>query len=386
MELLKLDEIKKLKSNESDICISILIPTHRAGKETNNGTDSLTFKSQLQLVTNCLEKDYEYTHQQTEKLLAPAKALLEDSSFWRKQSDGLAVYISEGFFKYFTLPISFESSYYVMKEFMIAPITGLLNKDDHFFILQLSKDNVHLYDATRFSIRPIDLTHLELPKDYSEIIDMKNPDRTLQQHAGKRGQDSIFHGQGASKDAEDNKLSLLFRTINKELQKVLLNENRPLLMAGVSSVVGEFKKHLHYNSLLSESISGNYDHEEPMMLHERAMVIMSPILKEKKLDLLRNFDDHAASPIISTDFKDIVEGAIYEKVDTLFFKTKACPTWGKLNGNPASVEVHENYEKGDICLLNKAVVDSLVNQGTVYQLISADEPDMDHSLAARFRF
>src|SRR5690606_3951578 len=146
-------------------------------------------------------------------------------------------------------------------------------------------------------IRPIDLSDLELPTDYSEIINMKNPDRALQQHAGNRGQDSIFHGQGASKDAEDNKLSLLFRTINKELQKVLLNENRPLLLAGVKSVTGEFKKHLHYNSLLSESISGNYDHEEPMMLHERAMSIMSPILKEKKLDVLKNFDDHAASPI-----------------------------------------------------------------------------------------
>ena len=215
---------------------------------------------------------------------------------------------------------------------------------------------------------------------------MKNPDRTLQQHAGNRGQDSIFHGQGASKDAEDNKLQLLFRTINKELQKIFLNENRPLLLAGVKSVVGEFKKQLHYNSLLSESISGNYDHEEPMMLHERAMSIMSPILKEKKLSVSKNLDDYAASPIISTNFKDIVEGAMYEKVDTLFFKSRACPTWGKLNGSPASVEVHDKYQNGDICLLNKAVVDSLINKGTVYQLLSTEEPDLQHSLAARFRF
>lgn len=386
MDLLKLDDIKELKANEKKISISILIPTHRGGMETYNGKDSLQLKTEIQSVANCLQKEFAFNKQQADELLKPAMDLVEDSYFWRNQSDGLAVYISEGFFKHYSLPIQLGPRNHVMNEFMIAPIAGLLNKEDFFYILQLSKDNVKLFDASRYSIAEIDLSHLDLPKDYEDIVNMRNPERTLQQHAGSRGGENIFHGQGASKDDEDNKLMLLFRLINRELDKVFSNQTQPLLLAGVDGVVGEFKKHIKYNNVLDKSIHGNYEHEDPKMLHERAMAIMSPILNSKKADKLSKLYDATTSHKTTNDFKDIVEGALYEKVDQLFFKSKACPTWGRLNGNPATAEIHDDYQSGDICLVNRAVVDTLMNKGAVYQLNSADEPDLEHSMAARFRF
>src|SRR5690606_30792954 len=113
------------------------------------------------------------------------------------------------FFKHYSLPIQLGPRHHVMNEFMIAPIAGLLNKDDFFYILQISRDNVRLYDATRYSITQIDLSHLDLPEDFEDILNMRSTKRTLQQHAGNRGQDHIFHGQGASKDDEENKQQLL---------------------------------------------------------------------------------------------------------------------------------------------------------------------------------
>lgn len=389
MDLLSLSDIKELKANEKEICVSILIPTHRGGMETYNGKDSLQLKTELQDISNRLQKDYGYNKKQAEDLLKPAFDLVEDSYFWRNQSDGLAVYISQGFFKYYSLPIQLGPRHHVMNEFMIAPIVGLLNKNDFFYILQISRDNVHLYDASRYSITQIDLSHLELPKDYEDIINMKNPDRTLQQHSGNRGQESIFHGQGASKDDEENKELLLFRLINRELDKVFNNQTQQLLLAGVDSVVGEFKKHIKYNNVLNQSIRGNYEQEDPKMLHERAMAIMSPILNKKKAEKLNELYNDTSSHKTTNEFKDIVEGAMYEKVEQLFFKSKACPTWGIMqskNGDPATAEIHKDYQQGDICLVNRAVVDTLLNKGEVYQLSSFDEPDIEHSMAARFRF
>ena len=386
MDLLSLNDIKDLKIQEKEVCVSILIPTHRGGKETYNGHDSLQLKTELQDVSNKLQKEYEYSKKQAEDFLKPAWDLVEDSNFWRNQSDGLAVYISEGFFKYYILPIQMGPRHHIMNEFMIAPIAGLLNENDFFYILQLSKDKVRLYDATRYSIAEIDLSHLDLPQDYEEIINMRNPDKILQQHTGAARQQAMYHGQGASKDDEENKLSLLFRLINRELDKIFNNKVQPLLLAGVDSVIGEYKKHIKYNAVLDKTISGNYDREDPKMLHERAMAIMSPILGNKKAEKLNELYNDTTSNKTSSDFKKIVEGAIYEKVDQLFFKAKACPTWGKLKGEPATAEIHEEYQSGDICLINRAVVDTLLNKGAVYQLHSFEEPDLEHSMAARFRF
>lgn len=385
MDLLSLEDIKELKNNEKEICISILIPTHRGGKETYSGKDSLQLKTQLQDVSNILQKEHDYNKIQAEEFLKPALDLVADSNFWRNQSDGLAIYLSEGFFKYFSLPIRLGPRHHVMTEFMLAPIAGLLNQDDFFYILQLSKDKVKLYDATRYSIAEIDLSDLDLPQDYEEIINMRSTDRSLQQHSGNAGQ-AMFHGQGASKDDEDNKLKLLFRLINKELDKVFNKQIQPLILAGVDSVIGEYKKHIRYNAVLDKTISGNYEREDPKMLHERAMAIMSPILGNNKAEKLKELYNDTASKKTTSDFKAIVEGAMYEKVDLLFFKSKACPTWGKLTGEPATAEVHEEHQNGDICLVNRAIVDTLLNKGSVYQLNSTEEPDLEHSMAARFRF
>ena len=52
MEIINKEEIKRLASNKSDVCISIYIPTHYYGRETFEGEDMINFKSTIQKIEN----------------------------------------------------------------------------------------------------------------------------------------------------------------------------------------------------------------------------------------------------------------------------------------------------------------------------------------------
>jgi hypothetical protein len=105
MDLLSRAELQKLIEEPEGLCVSIFLPTHQAGAQTQQ--DPIKLKNLLreaeeQLLTKGLRAP------QAEQLLGPARELLDDSVFWRHQSDGLAVFLSRGVFRYYRLPLNFE--------------------------------------------------------------------------------------------------------------------------------------------------------------------------------------------------------------------------------------------------------------------------------------
>jgi hypothetical protein len=86
MTLIARKEIEELAKIHDAFCVSIFIPTHRAGQESLNGKDSLELKNQIKEVSVNLEKQKLNTHD-ADRLLQPLYELLEDGSFWRHQSD-----------------------------------------------------------------------------------------------------------------------------------------------------------------------------------------------------------------------------------------------------------------------------------------------------------
>ena len=101
MTLLTKKAFTQLSGVHAPTCISIFIPTHRAGQEVLEKKDQLALKNQLKEVSHNLAGQG-YSDQEVKSMLEPAAQLLEDTEFWRHQSDGLALFISEGFFQKFT--------------------------------------------------------------------------------------------------------------------------------------------------------------------------------------------------------------------------------------------------------------------------------------------
>ena len=97
---------------------------------------------------------------QIRQFLKPGEELLADSLFWRYQADGLAAFLSVDGLRSYLLPISFPELVVVGHRFHIKPLLPLLNNDDRFFVLALSKNNVRLIEGTRSGAAEIEVENM----------------------------------------------------------------------------------------------------------------------------------------------------------------------------------------------------------------------------------
>ncbi len=114
MNLLSTDELKALMERREGPCVSVFMPTHRRGAETQQ--DRIRFKNLLK------QAEERLTHNglrvpNAKELLQPAQALVQDSLFWSHQSDGLAVFFSGEGSRQFSLPFNFEELVVVADRF-----------------------------------------------------------------------------------------------------------------------------------------------------------------------------------------------------------------------------------------------------------------------------
>lgn len=117
-------------------CISLYLPTHQAGEETQQ--DSFRLRQQLRAVENrLLLKNLRHT--QVQALLEPVQALLDDEQFWLHRSSRLAVFRSAQLFRAYWLPYPFKEQVVVTGHFYLKPLLPFIANDGHFSLLALSQ-------------------------------------------------------------------------------------------------------------------------------------------------------------------------------------------------------------------------------------------------------
>ena len=105
MEILSKTDLRELAEQQDGWHVSIYMPAHRAGRETQQ--DPIRLKN---LVGQALEGLVAAGMRAPEarERLEPAARLVEDGGFWRRQSDGLALFASGRGFRTFRLPLDFQ--------------------------------------------------------------------------------------------------------------------------------------------------------------------------------------------------------------------------------------------------------------------------------------
>jgi hypothetical protein len=102
MEVLSKSDLRQLVNNTSGPCVSLYLPTHRAGPETQQ--DSIRLKNLVRKAESGLQASG-WRGFEISQLLQPARKLVEDHDFWQHQSDGLAILTSPGIFRLYRLQL-----------------------------------------------------------------------------------------------------------------------------------------------------------------------------------------------------------------------------------------------------------------------------------------
>ncbi len=221
MKLFSFDEVKTLIEEPNGICVTIYMPTHRLGVETQQ--NPIRFKNLLrqaeeQLINSGLRS------QDVKDLLQPAEEI-DEYDFWQHQSDGLAIFIANNVFSYYCLPIDFPELVVVTNRFHLKPLLSLLTTDGLFYILALSQNQVRLFQGSRYSVSEIELENV--PQGIAEALKYDDPEKQFQFHTGTSEgggeRAAMFHGQGAGNDEQKDNILRYFRQVNQGLQELFKN-------------------------------------------------------------------------------------------------------------------------------------------------------------------
>lgn len=366
-------------------CTSIYIPTHRAGQEVNKGLDKKLFKNSLKKVKEELKHVYQMSEPEINDYLAPASELLSKSDFWNYQSDGLAVFIGKDFFRHFTLPVHFEEYYYVADHFYLKPLLPLLNEEANFYILALSLHDVRLYEGHPHQIDELVVDDL-LPERLEEAVGFDYRQKYLQFREGQSGTDkTIFHGHGEGKDEKKEEVLKYFRAVNNGVMQVLHDKKSPLIIAAVDYLIPIYREANEYNHLHNEHIQGNPEHSDPVLLHEKAMNILSDYFAKDQKVKIKTFERELSNKKASFEAKEIIPAALNGRVDTLFIRNRSS-LWGTFEKDTNSINKEDQKTPHNADLLNTAAINTLMQSGKVFLLEKEEMPEPGSLVNAIYRY
>lgn len=383
-QILSLGKFKSLAQVNEPHCISIFIPTHRAGEEVNKKIDEKNLKNQVKEVRHKLES-WQLPNNEIDELLKPVEDLISDTRFWKYQSDGLAIFRNHNRFEYFTLPVYFEEFNYLSDHFYLKPVIPYLNQDERFYLLALSLHEVKFYEGFAHRIDELEVEGL-LPERLEKVIGYDYKQKYLQFRSGQTGADqTMFHGHGEGKD--DNRAEILkfFRAVNDGIHEILRAEKVPLILATVDYLHPIYKEANTYKYLHDKFIAGNPEHEDPVLLHEKALKLLEGVFGKQKRETTDKFEKALSDNLASYKVNEIVPAAINQRVDTLFVRNLE-EVWGMFDRENNTVIIEDFKTKHNAGLMNMAAVHTILNNGNVYLMDEDEIPENTGEMNALFRY
>ncbi|OQP63648.1 baeRF7 domain-containing protein [Niastella populi] len=365
-------------------CISILMPTHKAGMEVNEQLDMTAFKSALQQAEKAL-KEKGADQMLIKKMLKPGYDLLRDDKFWYAMSDGLAVYIADGLFRFLKLRAPLVQHVVVNNSFYVSPLVPFMVRPEYFYILDIAKKFPRFYRADALGIEHLQVE--ELPAGVSDVVHFEEKGGKEVFRTGDTGGtgSASYHGIGAGRPDEKENIKLYLEEVDDTIWKSHLNkENVPLLLAGQDFLIPIYRSVSDYKNIWPEALTGNHHQQNDNELYEDAMKVMTPFFEQPLRRALDDYGNRSATDLTSTNLSLIIPAAYYSRVSHLFVR-KGSRIWGMFNEQENKLDIldHESDTVED--LIDKAVIKTIQNGGEVY-FLEANEMPEPGELAAIFRY
>ena len=382
MNALSQNELKTLMEKHQGLCISIFMPTFRTGVESQQ--NQIRFRNLLRSAEEKLLAAG-LRSQEVKELLEPAQALPGNVLFWRRQSDGLALFLCTDLFRYFCLPEAFQEFIVVADHFHISPLLPVLSGDKRFYILALSQKEVRLLEGTGQNFREIDLE--AVPKSLEEALQYDEIEKQVRFRTGSVSGGSGLamvsgHG-GVADDTKDNLLKY-FRMIDRGLHDLLKDERAPLILAGVEYLFPIYREVNTFPHLVEEGIPGNPKGASSESLYRTALKIVSPFFQKAENDAIAQYRQSSGTGLTSADIREIVSDASHGRVGVLFIAAGS-RNWGVLNRESGTVELHRESEADDEDLMEIAAIQTYLNGGSVF-ILPPDKMPAPKEVVAVFRY
>ena len=369
MELLTRGRLQALMNVAAPNCISIYLPTHRTLPESRQ--DPIRFKNLLR-EAECRLDEQGVDAWQVRRLLSPAETWLQDVEFWRHQSDGLAVFLTDDSQRILLLPKTLPEQVHVDDHFHLIPLLPLLQGNGTFYVLAVSQRACRLLSGSRDAVTQ--LSDAALPDDLQSALGRQR-ERELNLHSMQRkpqsrgGDDTaIYHGH--YEDATDEDLKAYFRQIDAAVGDALKGERAPLVFAGVGYLFPIYRSVNTYTALCEKPVEGSPDDASPAELHRRAWEVVRPHFERQERAVFDEYPQRKAAGHATNDLGVLLRAARDGIVETLILP-RGVQLWGRVETS-GRVDLLDNPNADSEDLLDLAARLTFQASGDVLA-VDADE-------------
>jgi hypothetical protein len=376
MDIINTQDLLRLTDQRGGTRISIFLPTHRGGPQTER--NRIRLKNQLRYAHHALRTDGMPTGQ-IGAMLEPGYRLLDLVGLWEQPSDGLAVFLGPDGPCHLRVPLRLPELVTVGDRFVVRPLLPLLNAGGHFYVLALSQDEIRLFHGTRVGLDQVQLDGLPL------AVWLTMPRRQPQVHAfvadrGGTGGRAVFHG-GTDYDAKPLILQH-FRRVDHALRELLAGDQAPVVLAGMRYLQAIYRQANAHPQLLPTGIDGSPAYASPDQLHRRAWGLVEPLLRGHETAAATGYRAQQGTGRTSNTPEEVFTAARQGRVETLFLCTNT-PEWRTRADREPLVLRADGPTPSD--QLDLAAVATLRHAGTVYAVPAARMPDAN-PVAAILRY
>lgn len=383
MKQLSRGELEALMQRREGPCVSLYAPMVKAGPETQQ--NAIRFKNLVRKASDLLAA-HGLSPKQAEALLAPAVDLLDDTPFWQHQSDGLAMFLTDGFSRYYRVPVEVRELALVEDRFHLKPLLPMLSGDGRFYVLALSQKRARLLEATRHSVREIDLG--DLPTSLDEAVGYEVEETHIQYHTGTKtaraGDSPVYHGQGGGEDDAKVEIRKFFGLLDRGVSALIGDKSAPLVLAGVEFLFPIYRQASSYPELVEGGISGNPDELTAEELHERAWPVVEPVFTRSQESAADRYGELAGTGHASSQLEEVVTAAADGRVETLFVAL-GTRRWGSFDPEGRRVELADHDGPGHEDLVDFAAIQTLLKGGRVFAVPPEQVPEQA-PVAAVYRY
>jgi hypothetical protein len=359
--------------------ISIYLPTHVAGREVRQ--DPIRLKNLLSAAAERLKASHRLP--EINALLLPAQKLVEDGAFWRSQQHeqrGLAIFLAPGFDRVFQLPIAVPEEMMLGDHFHIKPLLPFLEDAGPFWLLTISASHTRLYQGSRWDFTEI--SGLDLPQGVAKVRDMTEYEENyysspVGRHGGLAKAQSF--GEDPDQIRKDELLELLHR-IASLVEPLVKRYPVPVILAAHPEIQGHFREIAGWKEIYPDGLLDNPDALYNEELHRRAYALVEQRQIAARDAALERLNARLSIGKATTKPEEIVKGARYARVDTLFVSGDD-HLWGIFNEVEDRVTAHGSPVDGDIDLLDYAALMTLRHGGSVMVIDRAALPPPSVSAA-----
>jgi Bacterial archaeo-eukaryotic release factor family 3 len=376
VDILNAHDLIRLADQRGGTRISIFLPTHRGGPQTER--NRIRLKNQLRHAHHALRTDG-MPIGQINAVLEPGHRLLDLVGLWDQPSDGLAVFLGPDVFHHLRVPMRLPELVTVGDRFVVRPLLPLLGAGGHFYVMALSQDEIRLFHGTRVGLEQVELDGLPL------AVWLTMPRRRPQVHAfladrGGIGGRAMFLGGGD----DDAKPLILqhFRRVDRALRELLAGDQAPVVLAGVRYLQAIYHQVNAHPQVLSAGVDGSPRDTSPDQLHRRTWALVEPLLRGHEAAAAASYRAWQGTGRTSNTPDEVFAAAQQGLVETLFLCTDT-PEWRtRADGEPLILLTDTPTPSDQIDL---AAVATLRHAGTVYAVPTARMPDAN-PVAATLRY